>query len=56
MKISTINKFLRFFGLVLVLTIDIDDEGIHTPTTLHITTWRSYKRKMRGAVDLHSKR
>jgi len=40
MKLGTINRILRWFGVVLV--VEIDDAG-ESPTRMLLMTWRRYQ-------------
>lgn len=45
MKLGTINRFLGYVGLVLVVWVPTDTEQ---PISFHLTTRRAYERRNKG--------
>ena len=51
MKLSTINRWLRRIGLVLVIRVEYDGRRLTTPTRLWIMTVRAFNKKVLPADE-----
>lgn len=50
MQLNTINRVLRIFGLVLVVSIDTDeDDRVRAPTRLWVELSHTYDRRAKGS-------